>query len=94
MTPHIAVPRSYIYEWYIGRCSCPKCCELLTAPAYSEFLKGNNIRHTWMCNKCDYEFETLIWFNIPPGDPCGRANPRPGTNLKNSAKKTGSYGNS
>jgi hypothetical protein len=34
---------------------------------YSEFLKRHNVRHTWMCNKCDYEFETLIWLNIPPG---------------------------
>jgi len=38
------------------------CC----APAYSEFLKRDNVRHTWMCDKCDYEFETLIWLNIPP----------------------------
>ncbi len=43
------------------------CGELLSAPAYSEFLKRYNVRHTWMCNKCDYEFETLIWLNIPPG---------------------------
>jgi C4-type Zn-finger protein len=66
MTPHITAPRSRIYEWYFERRSCPKCGELLSAPAYSEFLKHNNVRHTWLCNKCDYEFETLIWLNIPP----------------------------
>jgi len=67
MPLRISVPKSHIYEWYFGRCSCPKCGESLSAPAYSEFLKRNNVRHTWMCNKCDYEFETLIWLNIPPG---------------------------
>jgi hypothetical protein len=41
--------------------------ELVSAPAYSEFLKRDNVRHTWICTKCDYEFETLIWLNIPPG---------------------------
>ena len=67
MRPRISVPRSHIYEWYFGQCSCPKCGDLLSAPIYSEFLKRENVRHTWICNKCDYEFETLIWLNIPPG---------------------------
>lgn len=67
VTPRISAPRSHIYEWCIGRYSCPKCGELLSAPAYSEFLKRNNLRHTWMCDKCDYEFETVTWLNIPPG---------------------------
>jgi ribosomal protein L37AE/L43A len=67
MPLRISVPKSKIYELYIGRYSCPKCGESLSAPAYSELLKRNSVRHTWMCNKCDYEFETLIWLNIPPG---------------------------
>jgi transcription elongation factor Elf1 len=67
MAAHVTAPKSHIYERFFGRSSCPKCGELLSAPAYSEFLKRNNVRHTWICNKCDYEFETLIWLNIPPG---------------------------
>ena len=67
MRPRISAPRSLIYEWYFGRRSCPKCCASLSAPAYSEFLRRDNVRHTWICNKCDHEFETLIWLNIPPG---------------------------
>ena len=67
MTARVTAPKSHIYELYFGRSSCPKCDELLSAPAYSEFLKRNNVRHTWICTKCDYEFETLIWLNIPPG---------------------------
>jgi hypothetical protein len=46
MPLRISVPKSHIYEWYIGGCSCPKCGELLSAPAYSEFLKRNNVRHS------------------------------------------------
>jgi hypothetical protein len=50
-----------------GAARAQKCGEFLSAPAYSEFFKGCNIRHTWMCKKCDYEFETLIRVNVPPG---------------------------
>jgi transcription elongation factor Elf1 len=67
MTLRITAPRSHVYEWYFRRCACPKCGELLNVPAYSEFLKRYNVRHTWICNICDYEFETLVWLNIPPG---------------------------
>ena len=66
MRPRITAPRSHIYEWYFAQCRCPKCDELLSAPTYSEFLKHNNVRHTWVCDECDYEFETLLWLNIPP----------------------------
>ena len=67
----IAAPRSRIYECYFPRCPCPKCGELLSKPAHSEFLRNNNVRHTWLCSKCDYEFETLIWLNIPPRTSAG-----------------------
>ena len=66
MSPRISAPRTRIYEIYFAQCHCPKCGEVLSAPAYSEFLKHNSVRHTWMCHKCDYDFETLIWLNIPP----------------------------
>jgi hypothetical protein len=60
MTLRVTVPTSYIHETYLGRPSCPKCGELLMAPEYSECLSRNDIRHFWMCEKCDYGFETLI----------------------------------
>ena len=66
MTRRITAPKSRVYEMYFALCPCPKCGELLSTPAYSEFLKRNNVRHTWACNNCDYEFETLIWLNLPP----------------------------
>jgi hypothetical protein len=69
MSPSVTAPRSHIYEWYFGRCPCPKCGESLAAAEYSEFLKHNHVRHTWRCDKCDYVFETLFWLNIPAARP-------------------------
>ena len=66
MTLHLAVPMSYVHERYFGRPSCPKCGELLIAPEHPEFSEctsGDEIRHFWMCDGCDYEFETLIRFS-------------------------------
>jgi hypothetical protein len=34
----------------------------MMAPEYSEFLKGDDIRHSWACDGCDYRFKTLITF--------------------------------
>ena len=64
MAPRVAVPTSYLHERYLGRPSCPKCGELLMAPEYSQCLDRNDVRHVWMCDKCDYGFETLIRFNV------------------------------
>jgi hypothetical protein len=60
MTLRVTVPTSYIHERYLGRPSCPKCGELLMAPEYSECLSRNDVRHAWVCDKCDYGFQTLI----------------------------------
>jgi rubredoxin len=76
MTLRVTVPTSYIHERYSGRRSCPMCGELLTAPEYSQCLDRNDVRHVWMCDKCDYGFETLIRFNTPPKrSTCERASP-------------------
>jgi len=66
MTLRVAVPTSYIHERYLGRPSCPKCGELLMAPEYSQCLNRNDVRHVWMRDECDYGFETLIRFGVPP----------------------------
>jgi uncharacterized protein with PIN domain len=67
MAIRVTLPRTHIYESHSGGAFCPECGELLSDPAHSEFLKHNNVRHTWVCHKCDYQFETLIWLNTPPG---------------------------
>ena len=68
MTLHVAVPMRYIHERYFGRPSCPKCGELVIAPESSECLSGHDIRHSWVCDGCDYRFKTLIRFNAASSD--------------------------
>jgi hypothetical protein len=63
MTLHVSVPMSYVHERYFGRPSCAKCGELMMAPESSGYLSGYDIRHIWVCDGCDYRFETLIRFN-------------------------------
>ena len=52
------------YERYFGRPSCAKCGELMVAPESSEYLSGDEVHHIWICDGCDYPFETLIRFNV------------------------------
>jgi hypothetical protein len=35
----------------------------MMAPEFSEYLSGDDIRHGWVCDECDYQFETLVTFN-------------------------------
>jgi hypothetical protein len=60
MKNHVAVPMRYVHERYLGRPSCPKCGEMMMAPRASEYRDGCGIRHAWVCDACDYGFETLI----------------------------------
>ena len=62
MTLNVAVPMSYVHERYFGRPSCAKCGELVMAPEFSEYLSVYDVRHMWVCDGCDYRFETLIRF--------------------------------
>ena len=62
MTLNVAVPMSYVHERYFGRPSCAKCGELVMAPEFSEYLSCYDVRHMWVCDGCDYRFETLIRF--------------------------------
>ena len=66
MTHHAAVPMLYLHERYFGRPSCARCGELAIAPESSAHHRDDNIRHRWICDRCDYEFETVIRFNAEP----------------------------
>jgi hypothetical protein len=56
----VAMPMNHAHERYSGRPSCPKCGILVIAPEVSEYESSGDIRHTWSCRECDYEFQTLI----------------------------------
>ncbi len=40
--------------------SCPKCDDLLLAPAASEFVSKREVRHRWSCEACGHEFSTSV----------------------------------
>ena len=40
--------------------SCPKCNDLLFAPAASEFVSKEHVRHQWSCETCGHEFSTSV----------------------------------
>jgi len=40
--------------------SCPKCNDLLCAPAASEFVSKEHVRHQWSCETCGHEFSTSV----------------------------------
>jgi predicted RNA-binding Zn-ribbon protein involved in translation (DUF1610 family) len=58
-----AIPMRFIHESCHGRSSCPKCGEAMIAPETSKYLSQWKIGHIWVCEECDYEFETLISFD-------------------------------
>ena len=41
---------------------CPQCSEALLAPEWSEFISDRRVRHIWVCETCDYQFETTVVF--------------------------------
>jgi hypothetical protein len=41
---------------------CAQCGERLYVPQWSEYLDGGRVRHLWVCEACDYAFETTVYF--------------------------------
>jgi ribosomal protein S27AE len=63
MTPYGAAPMRFLHERYLGRPSCPKCGGSMMAPEHSEW-RDEAIRHFWICDGCDYKFESLMTFGV------------------------------
>jgi hypothetical protein len=60
-----AAPMRFFHERYFGRPSCPKCGEPMMAPEYPEFSArcgADEIRHFWLCDSCNYRFDTVVKF--------------------------------
>jgi hypothetical protein len=71
MTLRVAKHMCFAHERYFGRPSCPKCGNLMMAPESSECLNGDDIRHSWICDGCDYPFKTLTSFaRAAATEPC------------------------
>jgi C4-type Zn-finger protein len=64
MRLYAGVPMRYLHERYFGRPSCPKCGKMMMAPELTEYSGDDDVLHTWICDGCDYRFETLVSFAI------------------------------
>jgi RNase P subunit RPR2 len=45
-----------------GRSFCPRCKDMLLAPAQSEYVNASLLRHFWSCDACGHEFRTSVKF--------------------------------
>ena len=39
--------------------ACVRCNYTLIAPNWSEYVSEHQVRHSWSCDNCGYQFETL-----------------------------------
>jgi len=60
MAHGVSIPMAYAHERYFGRPSCPKCGEMIMAPESSDHFVDRKIRHIWLCEGCDFDFETSV----------------------------------
>ena len=44
---------------------CAQCGEQIFAPDWSEYVDDHKVRHLWVCEACDYRFETIARFAEP-----------------------------
>lgn len=42
------------------RSFCPRCDDLMVAPARSQHVNADVIRHWWSCKSCGHEFRTTV----------------------------------
>ncbi len=39
---------------------CPKCHDMLLAPAVSQYVNESIVCHVWSCESCGHEFKTSV----------------------------------
>jgi putative toxin-antitoxin system antitoxin component (TIGR02293 family) len=49
----------------------------LVAPGWSEYLNERCVRHSWSCENCGYEFETVVLFSASEVQPVPVVRARP-----------------
>jgi RNase P subunit RPR2 len=42
------------------RSYCPRCNDLMVAPARSQHVNHDVVRHWWSCETCGHEFRTTV----------------------------------
>jgi RNase P subunit RPR2 len=47
-----------------ARSFCPRCDDVMVAPARSQHVKENVVRHWWRCESCGHQFRTSVRLSI------------------------------
>jgi hypothetical protein len=53
---------SQVTQSTFGKMPCAQCGASLIAPEWSECVNERHVRHVWFCTRCDYQFETSVYF--------------------------------
>jgi transcription elongation factor Elf1 len=43
-----------------ARSFCPRCDDVMVAPAHSQHVKEDVVRHWWHCDSCGHQFRTSV----------------------------------
>jgi ribosomal protein L37AE/L43A len=60
MTGHAETHATAVTTRRFALPACPKCNDLLFAPAAAEFVSKSRVRHIWSCDTCGHEFTTSV----------------------------------
>ena len=47
-------------HYFYPRSFCPRCDDVMVAPARSQHVKEDVIRHWWRCESCRHQFRTTV----------------------------------
>jgi hypothetical protein len=50
------------------RSHCPRCDDLMVAPARSQHVQNDLVRHWWSCETCGHEFRTTVRLPALPAE--------------------------
>jgi hypothetical protein len=56
--------------------TCTRCKDTLIAPHRSQYVSECHVQHSWCCDRCCHQFETLDE-TIPPTSSAARFRPLP-----------------
>jgi RNase P subunit RPR2 len=65
---HATLPTFSAHARNIVRSFCPQCEDLLVAPALSQHVNEDLIRHWWSCEECGHEFRTTVRLPTLPAE--------------------------
>ena len=61
-------PAFFAHTDKLVRSFCPRCDDLMVAPARSQHVKHDLVRHWWSCESCGHEFRTNVQLPALPAE--------------------------